>query len=321
MGSKHMVGAVVSAWAVMVGCGPSEPEQVSSSSLQRVEAELNAQNGSNLNGSNLNGSNLNGPELNRRLVSVNYAGARRTGMTGGLDEVWVEGSQLLGLLGAEELSGTDFQQMLFTGNLENGGAVTLRVDNVYPGTGADQDVWSYRVSYQNAEDGQWYPLCTKSDGSATNAIALEGRWDYRQGVAGGGSKIHDTTSFTFACEHAALAKCVRFGYAPWRSVDGVSLADHHQACTRMVRADFCGDGTSYTADGKWVNLYDALSVQVDTESWSKEAAWSTEGAQCFTSQTRASAPITCASGRQMETCGGSFSAGTLIISETPSTQP
>jgi hypothetical protein len=317
-----MVVAVVSALVVVVGCGTSESEGVTSPELESVEAQLSAANGSNLNGSNLNGSNLNGSnlngkELNRRLVSVNYAGARRVGMSTPLDEVWVEGSQLQGLLGAEELSGTDFQQMLFTGNLENGSTVTLRVDNVYEGSGADQDVWSYRVSYKDAADGQWYPLCTKPGGAPTNAIALEHRWDYRQGVAGGGSKVYDTTAFTFACEGAALAKCVRFGYAPWRSVNGQSLADHHQACTRMVRADFCGDGTSYTQDGNWVNLYDSLSLQVDTELWSREAAWNTSGAQCFTSNTRATSPIHCASGRQVETCGTLFTPGTLIISETP----
>jgi len=320
MGTKHMVGAVVSAWVVVVGCGTSEPELESSSALQSATSELAAANGSNLNGSNLNGSNLNGSSLNRRLVSVNYDGARREGMSTAMDEVWLEGSQLYALLGGEELSGTDFQQMRMTGNLEDGSTVTLRVNNVYPGSGADADVWSYNVSYKDPADGQWYPLCTKPGGAPTNAIALENRWDYRQGVAGGGSKIYDTASFTFACEGAALAKCVRFGYAPWRTKGGQSLEDYHQACTRMVRADFCGDGTSYTSDGKWVNLYDALSVQTDTEAWTKEASWSTAGAQCFTSHTRAIAPIQCASGRLVETCGESFSPGTLIISETPVTQ-
>lgn len=321
MGSKHMVGAAVSAWVMVVGCGTSELENVSSPALESASAELIERNGSNLNGSNLNGSNLNGQSLNSKLVSVNYAGAQRVGMSTPLDETWVEGSQLQGLLGSEELSGTDFQQMLLTGNLENGATVTLRVDNVYPGTGADLDVWSYRVSYQDASTGQWNPLCTKPDGAATNAIALENRWDYGQGVTGGGSKIYDTTSFTFACEGAALAKCVRLGYAPFRNANGVSLEDHHQACTRMLRADFCGDGTSYTTDGNWVNLYDSVNVQVDTELWSREAAWDTAGAQCFTSQTRATAPIQCASGKLVDSCATSFSVGTLIISETPDTQP
>ncbi|HEX8704341.1 MAG TPA: ADYC domain-containing protein [Myxococcaceae bacterium] len=317
MGSKRMVGAVVSAWVVVVGCGPSEPELGVSPELESVAAELATTNGVNLNGVNLNGVNLNGPLLNRRLVSVSYEGARREGMSTPMDEVWLEGSQLYALMGGEELSGTDFQQMRLAGNLDNGTTVALRVDNVFPGSGADADVWTYHVSYQDPADGNWYPLCTKPGGVPTNAIALENRWNYGQGVAGGGSKIYDTTSFTFACEGAALAKCVRFGYAPWRTKNGTSLADHHQACTRMVRADFCGDGTSYTSDGKWVNLYDSLNVQTDTESWSKEAAWNGEGASCFTSHTRATAPIQCASGRQVETCGQNFTPGTLIISETP----
>ena len=30
--------------------------------------------------------------------------------------------------------------------------------------------------------------------------------------------------------------------------------DHHQACVRMVRADYCGDGRSWTVNGRRVNL-------------------------------------------------------------------
>jgi hypothetical protein len=109
---------------------------------------------------------------------------------------------------------------------------------------------------------------------------------------------------------------VRFGYAPWRSVNGVSLEQHHQACTRMVRADFCGNGTSYTVDGNWVNIYDSLSVQLDTEAWVPEAEWTAGGATCFTSQTRATTPIACGE-KLVPSCATSFSNKALLISETP----
>jgi hypothetical protein len=187
---------------------------------------------------------------------------------------------------------------------------------VVAGTGAQQDVWDYRVSYQDPNDGLWYPICKNADGTAANAIPLEGRWDYRQGVAGGGSKIDDMTTFTFACEGAALAKCVHFGYKPWESVNGVSLADYHQTCTRMIRADFCGNGTSYTVNGNWVNLYDSVSVQLDTETWGKEAQWNAQGATCFTSHTRATTAISCGE-KLVPSCGESFSSNTLLISEVP----
>ncbi|WP_224247546.1 ADYC domain-containing protein [Hyalangium gracile] len=315
MGTKHVAVAALMS-ALVVGCGTSDQDSAFEPSVGTTEAALVVANGSQLNGSQLNGSQLNGPTLNQRLVSVSYAGAKRTGM-GPLDEVWLEGSTLHGLLDTDELSGVDFQGMQFVGNLENGGTVTLRVDSVIPGSGAQQDVWSYKVSFQDPTDMKWYPICTGADGSPAGAIALENRWDYRQGVSGGGSKIHDATAFTFACEGAAIAKCVHYGYKPWQSVNGVSLEDYHQTCTRMIRADFCGNGTSYTQDGKWVNLYDSLNVQTDTESWTPEAEWNAQGASCFTSQTRATAPIQCADGRLVTSCGTSFSANTLLISETP----
>jgi len=315
MGARHMLGAALAAW-VMVGCGTAEPEATLSPSLESATAEVRRANGPVLNGINPNGT-----LLNRMLVSVRYDGALREGMSTPLEEVWLEGSTFHGLMGAEELSGLDFQQMRFVGDLEDGTTVTLRIDSVQPGTGTEQDIWSYRVSYQEPTDGQWYPLCKAADGTPADAIPLEGLWDYRQGVAGGGSKIHDTTTFTFACEGAVLAKCVRYGYPPWRSVNGVSLADHHQACTRLLRADFCGDGTPHTVEGNMVNLYDTLNVQVDTENWAAEAEWTPTGAQCFTSQTRSTTPIQCADGRLVSTCGTSFSSGVLFISETPGSQP
>jgi hypothetical protein len=315
MGARLAVVAAMFAGG-MVGCGSTDPMEAPAPALVTSVTAVVQVNGREINGREINGREINGTEFGSMLASVRYDGARREGMSTPLEEVWLEGSVFHGLLDSEELSGTDFQGMRFTGTLADGTTLTLRVDGITPGAGADQDVWSYQVSYQHTLDGQWYPICKNADGSAANAIPLENRWDYREGVAGGGSKIYDASVFTFACEGAGLAKCVRFGYAPWRSVDGVSLEQHHQACTRMVRADFCGNGTSYTVDGNWVNIYDSLSIQLDTETWAPEAEWDADGATCFTSQTRATTPIACGE-RLMTSCGTSFSSKALFISETP----
>lgn len=319
MGSRLAVVAVMLAGG-MVGCGNTGLEEAPAPVLRTSVAAVVAPNGREPNGRELNMREVDGEWMGSRLVSVRYGGAQREGMSTPLEETWLEGSIFHGLLGSEELSGMDFLGMRFIGTLEDGTSLTLRVDGITPGAGADQDIWSYQVSYQHTLDGQWYPICTNADGSAANAIPLEHRWDYREGVAGGGSKIYDATAFTFACEGAALAKCVRLGYAPWRSVNGMSLEHHHQACTRMIRADFCGDGTSYTVDGTWVNLYDSMSIQIDTEAaWVPEAEWTTDGASCFSSQTRATTPIACGE-RLVPSCATSFSTKTLLISETPPQQ-
>ena len=315
MGARLAVVAAMLAGG-MVGCGSTDPVEAPAPALKTSVAAVIQANGRELNGRELNGRELNGTELGAKLVSVRYGGAWREGMGTSLEETWLEGSVFHGLHGSEELSGMDFLGMHFIGTLADGTDLTLRVDAITQGTGTNQDIWSYRVSYQHTLDGQWYPICTNADGSPANAIPLENRWDHRQGVAGGGNKIYDATAFTFACEGAALAKCVQFGYAPWRSVNGVSLDQHHQSCTRMVRADFCGDGTSYTVEGNWVNLHDAMGIQADTEAWVPEAEWTTDGASCFSSQTRATTPISCGE-RLVQSCATSFSGKTLIISETP----
>ncbi|CAM3712450.1 hypothetical protein G4177_01735 [Corallococcus sp. ZKHCc1 1396] len=302
---------------VAVGCGTesSEPE---APSLRTQVAELASPNGRNLNGRNLNGRNLNNTELGGMLVSVAYAGAQSVSGKA-LSNVRLQGSVFVGLDGANPVTGTSFTGARFVGTLGDGSTLPLRVDSITPGTGVDSDLWSYRVSYQGS-DGGWRPVCQDSSGAAASAIAVAGRWDYRQGVEGGGAKINDAGAFTFACEGAAIAKCMHFGYKPWATAaNGESLAGHHQACTRMVRADFCGDGVSHTTDGQWVNLFDAAGVQGDTESWTTEAEWNEGGARCFTSETRAQAPVTCANPTTLANCGDTthFQSGTRLISETP----
>jgi hypothetical protein len=328
-------GVFAAAWVGM-GCGgeaPVSPEEP----LGESASEMMVANGANLNGANLNGANLNGANLNGRnlnqglnqpLVSVDYAGAWLGAARGGgyawrsgaFDAVWLEGSVFHGRWRGQHLSGKDFLHARFTGNLGNGGRVELRVETMTPGRGEHQDVWTYRVSYREPADGRWYPICQDRNGRPVEAIAVAGRWDYRQGVPGlGGAKYDDPSTFTFACEGAAIAKCIRFGYAPWASRDGVSLAAHHQACTRLVRADYCGDGRSHTVDGQWVNLYDALGVQRDTEDWDLEAEWDTGGARCLTAHNRAGAPVSCPGTPMKTRCGtaGELSTDLLLRSETP----
>ncbi|HYO65351.1 MAG TPA: ADYC domain-containing protein [Archangium sp.] len=332
---------VVVAAVGVVACGGEAPLQPDS--LGAAEASLSARNGANLNGSDLNGSDLNGSDLNGSdlngqslsgmLVSVEFAGAwfengpqsswtdqGYTWVQQSLEGVWLEGSTFHGWFDGQHLSGQDFVQARFLGNLGDGSQVELRVDAATQGEGANADVWRYRVSYLSPVDGQWRPICHDASGQPAAAIAVDGYWDYRQGLPGvGGRKYEDPRVFTFACEGAAIAKCIRFGYKPWASVNGVSLAAHHQACTRLIRADYCGDGTSHTVNGQWVNVFDAVGVQQDTETWGTEAEWGTDGALCFTDHNRAHAPVSCADAPKKTQCGTveAFSTGTLLQSETP----
>lgn len=232
-------------------------------------------NGLHLNGIHLNGLQLDGPELSgshvndSQVMNLRLAGARlvRAG----------RGEAPLDLAGAT-----------FAATLSDGSPVALRVDAVSPG--ATPDVLRYAVSWALAGSDAFAPLCGTDDGAPALAIPLRGTWDESSGTPTGGAHVDDPSVFTFACEGHALAKCVELGYAPWRRAvecrpQGgchlLTLAPLHQACTRLLRADYCGDGTATTREGTVVDAWDALSVQRDeAPSWTFEAEWGASGAAC-----------------------------------------
>jgi hypothetical protein len=89
---------------------------------------------------------------------------------------------------------------------------------------------------------------------------------------------------TLACVDAALGKCAVWGYRPWASVKGEPLADYHQACTRMVRADYCGDGVSHTqrrARRSTCSTSSGSSAVADGVDYVVEAEWGPDGATCL----------------------------------------
>jgi hypothetical protein len=156
---------------------------------------------------------------------------------------------------------------------EQGAAVTLRVDAVErDAQDPDGDVYLYQLSVRD-EAGGWERFCLPDREGKTLAIPLKGTWDAAR-------NHHDGDAITFACTNGGLAKCVRFGYKPWKTVRGVSLADYHQACVHLTPADYCGDGRAHTRDGTKIDLWDRLGIQKrDTEPGMRfEAAWSPSGA-------------------------------------------
>ncbi len=157
---------------------------------------------------------------------------------------------------------------------EQGRPLTLKIENVEPDPqDTAQDIYLYTVAYQNPLDGQWNNLCQADTEGLSKAIPLSGRWDST------GSHIDDG-SITFACTNGALGKCVRWGYKPWKTHNGQSLRNYHQACTRMVRADYCGQGIGHTKDGTSIDVYDRLGIQQRTDNSGMvfEAAWTPKGA-------------------------------------------
>jgi hypothetical protein len=212
--------------------------------------------------------------------------------------------------------GGDAAGLLLAATLDDGRRLRLRVDEVEPFVGAgDLDLVGYRVSY--SFDGQvWGTLCGTPDNLA---VVLEGTWYTRTGVTGAGGPIEDPEHFTFACREAPLATCVELGYAPWRVIDPVSLRDHHTACVRMLRGDFCGDGTAWRDTPITLDVSDALRIHTAEHAWPHDATWSARGATCAAPRTFAAGTPACLAA--LAACSPALDDTALLVSTTYPSRP
>ncbi|MCB9751602.1 MAG: hypothetical protein H6713_16635 [Myxococcales bacterium] len=185
----------------------------------------------------------------------------------------VGGEEVLVPVAGEELVGTE----ITVRHDESETDLTLRIDDIRLDPESDtDDVYFYTVTYLNPETGDWEPTCPDAPGN--ESILLSGMWD-----AETGDRIEDADTFSFACRNGVIAKCTEWGYRPWAEQEGQSLAPYHQACTRMARADYCGDGTPHTVNGVTIDIEDQLdtSIQSYESWWPFEAEWNEDGAVCL----------------------------------------
>lgn len=334
MTTRHRLAAlaVLSTLATLAaGCGPEEPVEGGSSRRPVRVATDPTLNGTSVRLKEMPGRRgcqqlrtggpttfeceNNGPLLSSTLAWVNLGSVTLAGGAALDGPAALNGTVFSGVAaGGAAVEGAGFVGATFTGVLTSGGQVPVRIDSATPGSGALADVWQYGFSYQDA-GGVWQALCAGGAG----AVPVLGQWNYQQGVSGGGAKTSDPTVFTVGCQGSAVAKCVNQGYRPWAAASGVSLDAHHQACVRMIRADFCGNGVSWTTEGKTINLYDEVGIASDTEAWLMEAEWTPGGARCVNLLNRSLLGVLCGPLLGTLICGATshFDTGTLLMSETP----
>ena len=103
---------------------------------------------------------------------------------------------------------------------------------------------------------------------------------------------------TIACAGSAAAKLRLLGYGPQSDFDGEgnpATVAQRQATLKMITADYCGTGESYTQNGTpllWENADG--TVQPTGSAGAREAVWSADGALCLDATRIAGAAVGCA---------------------------
>lgn len=177
-------------------------------------------------------------------------------------------------LAQEELVGV----VLLVGR-DGGEPQPLRIDAVT--RDADDptgEIVLYALSAPDAADGTWRNICEPDIDGRRLGFPLPGAW------TANGTYHPDAPGLSITCTAGAQGKCVRFGYKPWATLpDGTAMLPYYQACTRAVRADYCGDGVGHTRDGTAIDIFDTAGIQVEEAppGMTFEAAWGPEGALCL----------------------------------------
>lgn len=188
----------------------------------------------------------------------------------------VEGE--LVVAGPSRLAAADLVGTTFAATLVDGSTVPMRIARVV----RHQNPWNgprprprqsdYVIEFSSG--GQWASLCSSD---APGAIPVVGSFGHTPEGHPNGDYDPAPTRLTFACRAGVAAKCQDWGYPSWNP----QRSRYFQACTRMARADYCGNGRSRTVDRTMINYVDLhgqpLALQ-PLPGFVPEAVWGPGGA-------------------------------------------
>jgi ADYC domain-containing protein len=146
---------------------------------------------------------------------------------------------------------------------------SLTTMSAYPD---NSDIWLFDIELRQVGTSTWQNLCSEGPDGTRAAMFIRGRWD--------ATGTWSSPLVSLSCTAGVIAKCARqWGYKPWRTLNSaehgpVPLGPLHRACTRAARADYCGDGTSYTEDETLVDMFDAYGFNVPASDEAIENATS-----------------------------------------------
>ncbi len=190
-----------------------------------------------------------------------------------LSHVRLKNGKLSTHLGKKILAATALVGAEFTGELDSGNTVKLKIEKIFSDP-HDADLVYYQIHYQQSSTGLWFNACLPDYEGKSLALLFNGVWD-RAGNFHKSQKL-----FTVGCTVSAIGKCAVWGYKPWQKKNGHSLKPWHQACTRMVRADYLGNGDTHTRDGTEIFFTDTQGIHQGhpPQGMTLEAGWCPDGA-------------------------------------------
>lgn len=160
----------------------------------------------------------------------------------------------------------------------SGARRSIRIDAAeYDARDPAHEVVLYSLSEQLPATGQWVSVCEPDPEGRRLGFPLAGRF------TADGRHVAQPGAILITCTGGAEGKCVRLGYKPWGAgPDGASLAAYYQACVRLVRADYGGDGVGHTRNGTPIDVFDRIGIQGDeiAPGMTLEAAFGADGAVC-----------------------------------------
>lgn len=245
-------------------------------------------NSSEVNGKSLQELNLDGEPNDDGVELVGFL------PPAGIFSQWelgVEGDALVargGHLGTSTLRGDQLVGSTLLLRIEIGLVVPVFIvdhDEVDSWASNGEPLSAYGLVYVDlADDEILHGVCkgTLLDPLQATVVVLAGeRYDLDSKTV----IANQTDWITFACAGSAAAKMALLGYGPHAEFeDNASPASvgQRQATLKMITADYCGTGDSYTEDGTpllWENQ--SGTVELDESPGDQEAIWTSTGALCL----------------------------------------
>jgi len=259
---------------------------------QPVETAVDTQTEMRLQGTQLQGIQLLGTQLqNMTMVGFQFSGATFNGAA--LDNFRLDKGELVAEQNQVTLRGTALAGAHVFGQVHNLGTnpvTTATVDyqlGAIVAESASNDplmtgsTYLYTLTQNVDGTGVFQTACPADSDDNHVAIPLAATWNEH------GDRVESSTLFTFGCTSGAIAKCYRWGYRPWATGHGDVVA-LHWSCTRLARADYCGNGTTHTHDNTQINVWDNAPSPGPIQQHGTtpagmvfEAGWNTTGAVCL----------------------------------------